>query len=56
MPCGHCASVVAKAAKQADPRAPVEIDQAGHCVPAETAEDRTTTEEALTEADCARGE
>ncbi len=55
MTCGHCASVVTKAIKQADPKAGIEIDLASHRVRVETVEDRETIESVLTEAGYAPG-
>ena len=50
MTCGHCVSVVAKAIKQTDPQALVEIDLASHRVRVETTEDLETIEAAVVEA------
>ena len=49
MTCGHCASVVTTAIKNADPKAHVQIDLASHRVRVETAEGRETIESAVTE-------
>ncbi|SFB82841.1 copper chaperone [Polaromonas sp. OV174] len=50
MSCGHCASVITKTVKQADPDAQVSIDLASKKVTVQTTEDRETVAEALAEA------
>ncbi len=55
MTCGHCASVINKAIKQADPQALVEIDLVSQRVRVQTTEDRETIESAVAEAGYAPG-
>lgn len=50
MSCGHCASAITKAVKQLDPQAKVEVDLSSHTVKVESAEDRQSLAESLTEA------
>lgn len=50
MSCGHCASVITKAVKSADPSARVEVDLPSHSVRVQTTEDRETIAAALADA------
>jgi copper chaperone len=50
MTCGHCASVVTRTLKQADPGCHVSIDLETQKVQVQSAEDRQTLVDALAEA------
>ena len=50
MTCGHCASTVTRALKQADPSCEVRVDLSGRTVLVRSDEDRADLVEALTEA------
>lgn len=50
MSCGHCASVIAKTVRQADPQAKVEVDVQTKTVRIESGEDCHSLAEALAEA------
>lgn len=50
MTCGHCASVVSKAIKQADPACQIAIDLTRQTVQVRSSEDRQTLHDALFEA------
>ncbi|MBN8494236.1 MAG: heavy-metal-associated domain-containing protein [Burkholderiales bacterium] len=50
MTCGHCASTVTKALKQADPACEVRVDLKAQTVQVRSDEDRATLAEALIDA------
>lgn len=50
MTCGHCASVITKAVKEADPKASVAIDLDRHVVRVEGASNPADIEEAIQDA------
>lgn len=50
MSCGHCAGVITKAVKDADPEATVNIDLAAHMVLIEGAADVNKVQQAIREA------
>ncbi len=50
MTCGHCASVIAKAVKQIDPKATVDVDIGNHVVRVADASNAKEIEEAIREA------
>ncbi|MBH2020783.1 MAG: heavy-metal-associated domain-containing protein [Burkholderiales bacterium] len=50
MSCGHCAGVITKTVRQLDAGATVTIDLSAKKVTVETAQDRQTVVDALTEA------
>ena len=50
MSCGHCAGVITKTVKQLDAGATVSIDLPAKKVTVQTAQDRQTVADALTEA------
>lgn len=50
MTCGHCASIVTKTLKQADPACEVHVDLKAQAVQVHSAEDRLTLAEALVDA------
>ncbi len=50
MTCGHCAGVVTQTLRLADPACRVSIDLEAHTVRVQSAEDRQTLADALTEA------
>lgn len=49
MTCGHCASRVAQALKQADPACEIRIDLKARTAQVQSSEERATLVEALTE-------
>ena len=50
MSCNHCVTAVTEAIQEVDPQARVEVDLAGKKVKVESARDRATLAQALTEA------